>query len=1071
MIAANLFSYLYFHIKDFSNTETLSTYSLNITPLTFIPDYTTATLLLSAGAFANKYVQWDFGDGTTSTQLTAVHRYKWPGTYKVNLTFFDDNGNAYNNLYVPTVQIFNFVADDIQFKDYGKFIYDVPASRIIDPLVIERRNSYQTFNSLTGNNFTINLYASGALGNYINAETYYSDKWAHLRSLSRFYIKENIGNTLSYTIVDKVSTIDQDIYARINNNVLERCNKEDTGSTFAGTTGYAEFYYVDDRTKNFTTRDAPIFLFATPDNSTYNDAFTYTNNLYKYIPYPPEGIQAIKSAVQPIIKVRHNPASTLSITTNGIDGEGPLSSSRFELPNISWQNTEIPFVVKLKDSEGFTTRTYPPLYCPGIDSTSSGLSAFDLNIDLVELIGNTFVRTTDTLYYSDFTAETPQNIGSFYKGYFIPQSNHFTCKLTAGMYVIDPVNFPKDSLLGWVCQPDYKYLKRIFKTNIYNYCFGSAGFALSGKITNFGTPNSPNSYCLAVAPSGAGLGNDYHTWVGDGAVDKIYKVDVYGNVLSSFSLSSYPVETPLGVTYCDLRSVELSSSAPNSIAIDGDNNIWVSLFDAVSCIKLNRNTGNVMSIAYPNFANAVYTLSSTYALPVLSGFAGENSLLPASIDTDYENNLWVAYTHPVSNFLIKYDPYGTILTAVPIAPLVSPVEIVVDRDEYVWVTALNNLVSPPDINNRNDFVYKYTRDGDLVPGFPVGGLKLIGNITVDGKQNAYISNSINTITRIDAKTGQTSNFIAGSGSNITNYICDIGGIAGDTGDYLWVINNYDNKLYYFDLLESNTPSLSSSTYLDLVFPPDNDPTNPVSAFTDRLFQAYGDWNGSRWINKYMVPYTVTRYVSGESNEFSVYTDTGVYNIQKVNENFNANSFYDNLRYQEVLLDKSIFFDEFLGTIVGNLSSQPYELGKTVYEKIANFTSNLVDINKCNLYQLLSFCKELGLQFEQYNYPFPPQLRRMVDLLSIQQRILYGNQNKYNRDFNKNFTVNPNIGRNLGSRISAISGTITSGKPIIAYEKFSNLYTLVNTNIFPTPTPTPTPTATVTNTPTPTPTNI
>jgi len=547
MATSNLFSYLFFQVKDFSNAQALSTYSLDITPLTFIPDFTTATLLSSVGAPSNKYILWDFGDGTTSTELTATHHYKWPGTYRVQVAFFDNQGNVYNSLYTPTIRVYNFVADNINFENYGKFIYDVPASKIIDPLIIQRTNSYQTLNSLTGNNFTINLYASGALGDYINAETYYNDKWAHLRSLSRFYIKENIGNNPNYTIVDKVSTINTEIYARINNNQLQRCNKDDEGSVFAGTSGYAEIYYVDDRTKNFTTRDAPVFVFATPDNAEYNDSFTYANNLYEYISKPPEGFQTIKTAVQPIIKIRHNPAGKLSITTNGIDGEGPLSTSRFQMPAISWQNTEIPFVIKLKDNEGYTTRTYPPLSCSTIDSFTPTTSTFDLQIDLVALAGNGYVRTTDTLYYNDFPTEAPQSIGAFYKGYFIPQSNHYTCKLTAGMYIIDPVNFPKDSLLGWICEPDFKYLKRIFRTSLYDYCYGNATFTLSGKINDFKTPNSPNSYCLAVAPSGAGTGNDYQAWVGDGAVDKIYKIDVFGNILSAFALSSYPVETSAGI--------------------------------------------------------------------------------------------------------------------------------------------------------------------------------------------------------------------------------------------------------------------------------------------------------------------------------------------------------------------------------------------------------------------------------------------------------------------------------------------------------------------------------------------
>jgi len=1041
------YSYLYFQVKGFTGTETLSSYSLDITPLTFIPDLTTVGLLSSATFATNKYLMWDFGDGTTSNELTATHYYKWPGTYEVKLSFFDNSGRIYRSTYVPRIQVFNFIADDLIFQDYGKFIYDVPASKIIDPLVILRRNSYQTFDSLTGNNFTINLYASGAYGDYINSEVYYNDQWAHLRALSRFYIKETIGRDTSYTIVDKVSTIDTDIYARINNNALERCNKDDIGSVFAGTTGYAEIYYVDDRAKNFTTRDSPVYIFATLDNATFNDEFTFTNNLYDFIPRSPEGFQSIKPAVQPIIKIRHNPASYLSITTNGIDGEGALSTTKFQMPGISWQNTEIPFVIKMKDSENYSTRTYPPLLCSNNDSTTPATTAFNLQIDLIALSGSTTHRIADALFYSDFPATAPQSVGSFYKGYFVPQSSNYTCKLTAGMNIIDPINFPKDSLLGWICEPDYKYLKRIFKTSIYNSCFDSATVTISSYNKDFRTPNSPNSYCLAVAPSGAGLGNDYQAWVGDGSVDKIYKIDVFGSILSSFPLSSYPVEALTGVEYRDLRSTELSSSAPNSIAIDGKNNIWISLFDAVSCIKISGTTGNMLSIAYPSLTNIVYALSSTYTLPELSGFAGENILLPASIDTDYESNLWVAYTHPVSNFLIKYNTDGVPLVTVPLPSLFSPVEIIVDRDEYVWLTVLNNIENPPNINDRYDFVYKFDKDGNIVFGYPIGGLKLVGNITVDGNQNAYVSNSINTITKIDGTTGEQTEFIAGRSKNLSNYICDIGGIAADTGDYLWVINNSDNKLYYFDLLTESIPTVADASFTDLTFPQADDPTNPLSGFSDKLFQAYGDWNGARWINKYMVPVTVTRYISGESNTFSIFSDKGEYNIQKINENFDASSFYNNLRYQETLLDKTVFFNEFLKTIVGDLSAQPYELGKTVYEKIANFTSNISDVNKCNLNQLLSFCDELGVQFEQYNYPYPPQLRRIVDMLSIKQRILYGSKNTYDRDFNKKFTVNPNIGRNLGNQISSLSGVITSGIPIIAYEKFSNIYTLVNTNQF------------------------
>ena len=63
-------------------------------------------------------------------------------------------------------------------------------------------------------------------------------------------------------------------------------------------------------------------------------------------------------------------------------------------------------------------------------------------------------------------------------------------------------------------------------------------------------------------------------------------------------------------------------------------------------------------------------------------------------------------------------------------------------------------------------------------------------------------------------------------------------------------------------------------------------------------------------------------------------------------------------------------------------------------------------------------------------------------------MLFGDQNKYNLNFIKNGSINSNIGINLGSQISPVSGTIYSGVPIVAYEVFSGLYTLVNFSIIP-----------------------
>ena len=82
--------------------------------------------------------------------------------------------------------------------------------------------------------------------------------------------------------------------------------------------------------------------------------------------------------------------------------------------------------------------------------------------------------------------------------------------------------------------------------------------------------------------------------------------------------------------------------------------------------------------------------------------------------------------------------------------------------------------------------------------------------------------------------------------------------------------------------------------------------------------------------------TETGLVSGVSNNFSVFNSGGLYNYRKINEDHDQTKYYIDLIFQNILTSKQNFFDNFLGTIVGNLSSNPNTLGIKVYEKISNF---------------------------------------------------------------------------------------------------------------------------------------
>jgi PKD domain len=1269
-------AYVPFDVIDYTGSNVLSSFSLEKTPLTFKADFSQATSLkagvnssFSDRIISNKNVRWDFGDGTFSTDLIGVHSYSWPGLYTVSLTIYDNTGTAYDSTYKAQVEIYDYVSTQIAFQDYKRFICDVPAGRFIGPLTVIAYNSWQNNAALSMSGCTINLYASGAKGDYNYLPARSKDKWSHLRSLSRFYKIVTISGEESYEEIESIQAQQTEIYVKIQDNQLRICNASETGSIFVGTSGLCQFWYTDDRPGNYTTEDNPIFIFATIDNTMFHDAFTEKTKAFDYINYPPYGFQNIQPAVFPGIKTRYNSANHLSITTTGIDGEGTLSSTKFEIPKVSWQGTDIPFVIKFKDSSGFTTKNYPPLSSSYVQSpTIASLSTFDVCLgvgaynedgSLQPLPGVTF--------YEDFNVSIPQSTGAFYKGYLKASQSSENCVLTASVNVIEPAFYLKDALVGWIAIPQYNSALRILRQEYYNQLtVGSKTVTFTNGQSLFSTNNNNNIYATAVAPSNSIPENEYQTWMADFTNNKIIKYNIYGDqlpvyyTLSSsgefipsyyYALSAMPTIINNQVIINDFRTPSISGfpciASPNSLALDSNNNVWITLFDSGSAIKIDTSTGYVTTIAYINSPSNNTTLSATTlssAYITLSGFAGENIVLPSSIDIDQDNNAWIAYAHPLFNRLVKYQgerndtPVANILASVTFPENISPDEICIDRNKFIWVTALNHNYDRGTFSTSNDLLYKFDLNGKLMTGFPLSGFKQIGNLTIDGHQNAWVTQDRETITKIDATSLETTSYLAGSGNNITNYIGSIGGISCDTSNYIWVINNFDKKLYLIDSERPPGDHLSYVYAIDLAFPetstrqsadytytplsgsnvsawynsnsgdnntnilfystqlsgapgnkwytgttaptirlnaavaPDNTqtaanlvfaaannewlqltPIVPVGTYTGscyvsgapgsniklgmyvdgsrfdssitldgtwqrisntqsastsnnstgisihtqglgsrninvwgpqvergsvvgtyipttttglakiapisissdgysdglQAFQAIGDWNGYRWINKYAVSHSTVRAVTGSSNQFNIYPDTGIFNISKVNESWDASGYYNALRYQESLLDKQIFFDQFLGIILGAANAQPYEIGKTVYEKIANFVDNRTDIDKCNIDALLDFCKELAIEFEEYNYLYPPQVRRLVDMLSIKQSNLWGTQNGYNLNFDNRGTMFPNdaYGINLGTEIDINTGIVYSGIPVVAYEIFSGNFTIVNTNFF------------------------
>jgi hypothetical protein len=185
-------------------------------------------------------------------------------------------------------------------------------------------------------------------------------------------------------------------------------------------------------------------------------------------------------------------------------------------------------------------------------------------------------------------------------------------------------------------------------------------------------------------------------------------------------------------------------------------------------------------------------------------------------------------------------------------------------------------------------------------------------------------------------------------------------------------------------------------------------------------------------------------IDGCSSLFNI-TNT-VPKIAKRGEDIDMLERYKSLRFQELFLDKINLFDNFLGSIVGTISSEQTSIGKKVHEKISNFVDNNSNIDKCEIPQLVSILQSIGedsILFEKTNFNYPTSLKRLVDLLSIKHSKLFGARNTFDLDF-YNYG-NQLLGNNLGDRITnTLSYTITAGHDLVALEKYSDTFKKLNT---------------------------
>ena len=1002
--------YIYFYTKDSTGVYTTSGYSLPITPFTFIPVFDDGKSV----DYSKQNILWDFGDGEKSTEISPTHHFKVPGWYNVKCYVLGKGGEGYVDSFSQNILIKDFISDTIVISGLnGK----TESGTLQNPFEIYRFNSWQTYEALSSEGYTIHLSVSGNIAPYLDAEKYKTDKWGHLKATSRF-------ETLIYNPstekeerlpINTIQTSNTEIYVRILNNKLTICKKDDIGSCFAGTSGRKVFYFIDDIPKKLEdfTEITVITILASFDYSKFKDFNTINKKIPESI-YPVLNNIYNSNGFKNIIEQLDS--DHLTITSNGIDddNDGNLIDT-FNIYPIKYTGQKIGFVVKCKSSKN--GKELASKYNPVFSLTNSSyLTAGQINLELRDKFNN---KINGIDFVTNLGVLSSEKYGGFFKGYFSSNKVLEDVYIFARALPLLQERYLIDTNYAIIGNPQSDRIHSLVIKSDVNIptikTFSDVLFDTQG-LTGIYT-----SCIVSDRDKNTGI-TKYTAWIVDSDREKIKKYNVTANGLI---LENENFNLPL-------------SSSPSNIVSDKMGNVWVTLYDSVSSIRINNITNLIDKTIVPSVSNTTID--------------NENTVSPASIDTDINDNIWISYSTEYNSFVEKYDQDGNFLFNYTLTPNYQATEIITDIESNAWIVAKDLVTTSKILSAKNDKIIRLDGNGNVVQQYNIQGS--LWNITTDARRNIWVTRNIDEVVYINSNTHVLSVFSLNSPNNKSeNYISDLEGIACTAPDNtILVIDNRNNKIHYFSAeIELNNLFIPRSYSLETV-------NYNFIPYQNKL-NGYGDWNGFKHINKYHHIFPALDVLEGKSNLFSIFDSSSAkYDIEKINENFDAKEQIKNYIFQEYLLDKSKLFDDFIGSAVGTISSNPMELGKLIYEKISNFTDNMANVDVCNIKSLKSMYEMMDEGFyihNNYNYSVPFNILRLMDLFSINFSKLKGSRNKFIQNFDdkgyNNDVIRQNNGTvlygfNKGEELDFSTAILTAGNFIIAYEIFSESYKLINTDL-------------------------
>lgn len=383
---------------------------------------TLSVSLSSLPLSANKdLIIFAINDKFVLKENNSVYDFPLPGVYKVTLFTADMQGEPIEN-YTTYLSAFNYITDVINptTAPINDVVYNsssssssinqsrtfvdtmtVLASQYTDPIYVYRYNTWQLCNSLSSNDYKIELYCDGSFSNDYENRTYYQTNWYHLLPYWQFR------NENQTTIIRSLSTDSTNLYLNYDGYTGTISPVSSINSIFAGTSGKNVFYFKDET----PSRDTYEKLYLTQNLKDVPLAQQILNS--KLFSIFEKGLPIINNSSTIInLLVDYTIPASWSFTSNGL--------TQPPLPNIIINGTSFPVFVAPADSEGNLLKYYGQL---DYISQSAPITANTFKLALLSADGTKDSLGNNKLYPTrfEFTPYNSNNIttsllSSFYAG-------------------------------------------------------------------------------------------------------------------------------------------------------------------------------------------------------------------------------------------------------------------------------------------------------------------------------------------------------------------------------------------------------------------------------------------------------------------------------------------------------------------------------------------------------------------------------------------------------------------------------------------------------------------------------